>query len=134
MFFVSSAGELLMTSEPNGKMRAEHALVELSIESWRLCRLFERVLTKLDAGEATRYTNQIRYFLKNLESHLESSGLKMVSHEGQSYDTGMAVTVLNMEDFSPDDVLVIDRMVEPVVMGPDGVRKQGTVTLRKTQL
>lgn len=122
-----------MTAELDGEMHAERALVELSIESWRLCRLFERVLTKLDAGEATRYANQIRYFQKNLESHLEGSGLKLVTHEGQPYDTGMAVTALNMEDFSPDDVLVIDRMIEPVVMGRDGVRKQGTVTLRKAQ-
>ena len=120
-----------MATEPNGE--TENALVELSIESWRLCRLFERVLTKLDAGEATRYANQIRYFQKNLENHLESGGLKLVSHEGQPYDAGMAVTALNMEDFAPDDLLVIDRMVEPVVMGPGGVRKQGTVTLRKAQ-
>lgn len=122
-----------MATKPNGEMEAEHALVELSIESWRLCRLFERVLTKLDAGEATRYANQIRYFQKSLESHLESSGLKLVSHEGQVYDTGMAVTALNVEDFSPDDMLVIDRMVEPVVMGVDGVQRQGTVTLRRAQ-
>jgi len=122
---------MLMATEPNGE--TENALVELSIESWRLCRLFERVLTKLDAGEATRYANQIRYFQKNLENHLESGGLKLVSHEGQPYDAGMAVTALNMEDFEPDDLLVVDRMVEPVVMGPGGVRKQGTVTLRKVQ-
>jgi hypothetical protein len=122
---------MLMATEPNGE--TENALVELSIESWRLCRLFERVLTKLDAGEAARYANQIRYFQKNLENHLESGGLKLVSHEGQPYDAGMAVTALNMEDFAPDDLLVVDRMVEPVVMGPGGVRKQGTVTLRKVQ-
>jgi hypothetical protein len=124
---------MLMAAEPNGEAQAQHALIELSIESWRLCRLFERVLTKLDAGEATRYANQIRYFQKNLEGHLEAGGLKLVSHEGQPYDTGMAVIALNMEDFAPDDVLVVDRMVEPVVMGLDGVRKQGTVTLRKAQ-
>lgn len=120
-----------MATEPNGETQTEQALVELSIESWRLCRLFERILTKLDAGEASRYANQIRYFQKNLESHLEAGGLKLVSHEGQRYDTGMAVTALNMEDFAPDDVLVVERMIEPVVMGPHGVRKQGTVTLSK---
>ena len=122
-----------MATQPDGVALVEHALIELSVESWRLCRLFERVLTKLDAGEASRYANQIRYFQKNLESHLDAGGLKLVNLEGLVYDTGMAATALNMEDFAPDDVLVVDRMVEPVVMGPDGLRKQGTVTLRKAQ-
>lgn len=115
--------------EKEGKI--EQALVDLSIESWRLCRLFTRVVEKMDAGESTRYANQIRYFLKSLDGHLESSGLKLISLEGQPYSAGMAVSAVNMEDFSPDDVLLVDRMVEPVVMGADGVRKQGTVTLRK---
>lgn len=122
-----------MTPQPFEESRVEQALVDLSIESWRLCRLFGRVLEKLDAGEAIRYANQIRYFLKNLEGHLESGGLKLVNLEGQPYDGGMAVTALNMEDFAPNDVLVVDRMVEPVVMASDGLRKQGTVMLRKAQ-
>lgn len=122
-----------MAPQPPEESHVEQALVGLSIESWRLCRLFGRVLEKLDAGEATRYANQVRYFLKNLEGHLESGGLNLVNLEGQPYDGGMAVAALNMEDFAPDDVLIVDRMVEPVVMGPDGVRKQGTVMLRKAQ-
>lgn len=122
-----------MANQPDKANQVEQALIELSIESWRLCRLFTRVLDKLDAGEATRYVNQIRYFLKNLEDHLESGGLKLVNLEGQPYDAGMAVSALNMEDFAPDDMLLVDRMVEPVVMGTDGIRKQGTVMLRKAQ-
>ena len=34
---------------------------------------------------------------------------------------------------SPDDVLLVDQMLEPIIMGPNGLRKQGTVMLRKAQ-
>ncbi|PKN26939.1 MAG: hypothetical protein CVU65_04170 [Deltaproteobacteria bacterium HGW-Deltaproteobacteria-22] len=31
------------------------------------------------------------------------------------------------------DVLLVDQMLEPIIMGPKGLRKQGTVMLRKVE-
>ena len=45
----------------------------------------------------------------------------------------MAASALNLGDFGPDDVLLVDQMVEPIIMGPNGLRKQGTVMLRKVE-
>jgi len=110
----------------------EHkTLIDVSIEGWRFARVFTRLLSKLDAGEAQRYANQARYFLKKVDDGLDGFGLKIVSLEGQPYDPGMAVSALNIGDFGPDDVLVIEQMVEPVVMGPDGLVRGGTVILAK---
>ena len=43
----------------------------------------------------------------------------------------MAASAINIGDFEPDDVLLVDQMVEPIIMGAEGLRKQGTVMLRK---
>lgn len=43
----------------------------------------------------------------------------------------MAASALNIEDFAADDQLVVEQMLEPIIMGADGVRKPGTVTLKK---
>ena len=110
-----------------------NALIDVSVEGWRFARIFGRVLTKLDAGEAPRYANQARYFLKKIEDGLESLGHRMVSLEGQPYDTGMAVSALNIADFTPDDVLFIEQMIEPVVMGPEGVVRTGKVIVAKVK-
>jgi len=107
------------------------ALIEMAVESWRFSRLFSKVLTKLDAGESNRYVNQVRYFQKRVEQSLEAIGLKLVNVEGQPFDAGMAATAINIADFGADDVLLVDQMLEPIIMGPDGLRKQGTVMLRK---
>jgi hypothetical protein len=40
----------------------EDSLIDMAVESWRFSRLFARVMNKLDAGEAARYANQVRYF------------------------------------------------------------------------
>lgn len=107
------------------------ALIDISIEGWRFARAFGRMIAKLDAGDAPRYANQARYFLKKIDDGLESIGLRIVSLEGQTYDPGMAVSALNIADFGPDDLLIIEQTVEPIVMGPDGLVRGGIVMLTK---
>lgn len=125
-----------MTEENSQKPTTEaltQSLLDISIESWRFGKLFDRLLTKLDAGEQGRYRNQFRWFQKKIDESLESALLRVVNVEGHLYDPGMAATPLNMDEFEPQDVLVVDQMLEPILMGPDGVVKTGTVTLRKVQ-
>lgn len=112
----------------------EKSLIDIAVESWRFSRLFARVVNKLDAGEAGRYLNQLRYFQKKVEENLAAAGLKLVNVEGQSFDPGMAASALNLADFGPDDGLLVDQMVEPIIMGTNGLKKQGTVMLRKAHV
>lgn len=110
---------------------AEMPLIDMALESWRFCRLFSRVVGKLDAGETGRYLNQLRYFQKKVEDNLGAIGLRFVNLEGQIYAPGMAASALNIADFGPEDILVVDQMLEPIVMGPHGLRKQGSVMLKR---
>ena len=124
-----------MTSDTeNHPEKLEDSLIAMVIEGWRFSRTFTRLVGKLDAGENARYINQVRYFQKKLEENLAAGGLKLVNVEGQVFDSGMAASPLNIGDFEPDDVLVVDQMIEPIIMGKNGLRKQGTVMLRKDQL
>lgn len=109
------------------------SLIEISTESWRLGKLFDRLLQKLDAGEQGKYRNQFRWFQKKLDESLEVAQVRVVNVEGQTFDPGMAATPLNIEEFNPNDILVVDQMLEPILMGPKGVVKTGTVTLRRVK-
>lgn len=122
-----------MTDQATSSEQLEQSLIDVAVESWRFSRLFVRVVNKLDAGEAGRYQNQLRYFLKKMDESLEANGLKLVNVEGLPYDAGMAASALNLEEFAPEDQLLVDQMVEPIIMGPNGLRKEGTVMLRKVQ-
>lgn len=121
----------MTTEQGNECEQLERSLIDMAVESWRFARLFGRLVSKLDAGEGSRYVNQLRYFQKKLEDSLEASGMKIVNVEGQPFDPGMAASAINIGDFGPDDVLLVDQMVEPIIMGAEGLRKQGTVMLRK---
>jgi hypothetical protein len=124
----------MTSNESNPTDQLERSLIDIAVESWRFSRLFARVVNKLDAGEAGRYVNQLRYFQKKVEESLEATGLKLVNVEGQPFDPGMAASALNIGDFGPDDALLVDQMVEPIIMSPEGLKKQGTVMLRKARV
>lgn len=111
--------------------RLEAALIDLAVDSWRMSRLCARAISKLDAGEAGRYANQLRYFQNRLDTTLSVAGVKLVNIEGQPFEPGMAAAPLNLGDFDATDALVVDQVVEPIVMGSDGLKRQGTVMLRK---
>lgn len=109
----------------------ETSLVNVALEAWRLARLFSKVIAKLDAGEGNRYANQVSYFQARLNENLGAAGLTLVNIEGQVFDPGMAATPLNISDFSAEEELLVDQMIEPIIMGPQGIKREGTVLLRR---
>ena len=120
------------SQEPT-KQALSQSLLNISVEAWRFGKLFDRLLSKLDAGEQGRYRNQFRWFQKKIDESLGVAQLRLVNVEGHPYDPGMAATPINIDEFDAQDSLVVDQMLEPILMGPDGVIKTGTVTLRKVQ-
>lgn len=109
------------------------SLIEIATEAWRFRRVFERAMSKLDAGDSTRYISQHSWFSKKVDAALETAGLRIVNMEGQYYDIGMAATPLNIDDFSPTDTLFIEQMVEPIIMCGDSIAKTGTVILGRAE-
>ena len=109
----------------------ESILIEMAVEGWRVSRVFARVVGKLDAGEAGKYENQIRYFQKQIKDRLDRVGLSLVFLEGQPYDVGMAVTALNLNEFPGEESLFVEQTVEPIIMGSQGLRRPGVVMLNR---
>lgn len=128
---LSSYGDAPRKSEQDNEMIS--TLIDMAVEGWRFSRLFSRVINKLDASDASRYMNQLRYFQKKIAGNLEDNGLKIVDVEGQAYDPGIAASALNIADFGPDDHLTVNQMVEPIIMDSEGVRRTGTVMLKKVE-
>jgi len=107
------------------------AIIDLAVEGWRFGRTFSRAIEKIDASEQARFTGQLRWYLKSVEASLQTCGLKLVNVEGQTFDPGVAATPLNIDEFEPEESLLIDQMIEPIIMGENGLVRTGTVMLRK---
>lgn len=120
--------------ENRANLDLQATVINMAVEAWRFGRVFERLLTKLDAGEQARYRNQFRWFTKKVEEALAGADLRIVNIEGHPFDPGSAATPLNIEDFSPDDVLIVEQMVEPIIMGKDSIVRTGTAILKKVEI
>ncbi len=106
------------------------AVINLAIESWRFAKNYERIVKRINTDQTQRYTRQLQQFVKKAEESLADVGLRVVNVEGYPYDPGMAATPLNIEDFEPDEQLVVDQMLEPIIMEGTVLAKTGTVILR----
>jgi hypothetical protein len=103
----------------------------LAIDGWKFSQSTARAASRLDLTDRSRFVSQIRFFIGRIDLALASLGLRLVSLEGMRFDPGMPATALNMAEFDSSDELIVDQMIEPVVMGPDGVVRPGTTMLRR---
>ena len=109
------------------------AVINLVTESWRFTTVYQRMLANLDVSEHKKYTSQLRWHVKKLEESLEAGGLRIVNVEGHPYDPGMAATPVNIEDFDTGELLVVNRMLEPIIMEGTVLVKTGKVTVRRIE-
>lgn len=108
-----------------------NSIIDMAVEAWRFGKVFEKVLQKFDVSDQKKYISQYNWFFKKVGNALGNAGLRIVNVEGQIYDIGMAVTPINLNEFTTEDILVIELMLEPIIMDTDSVVKTGTVLLNK---
>jgi len=109
------------------------ALLRVSVEGWRLIRTVERFQRQLDADQQRRIGSRISYFDRLLTDELANLGYSLIDFRGQPFGPQIAASAVNVDEFAPSDSLVVDQTVEPAVIGPDGLLRMGTVTLRKRE-
>lgn len=109
------------------------AIAQIAVEEWRFRRVFERMVKLLDEENSQNLKNRYAWFTKRVEMALTTAGFRVVSFENQDYEAGMPVSALNLGDFAPNELLVVDQMIEPVIMVNNEVRTFGTVLLRRRE-
>lgn len=106
----------------DGRTFFRKALIDIMIESWRFMNVFRNAMMKLSSEEQERYKGRYSWFSRRLNEIAETAGLRIIEiNQGETYDIGMAVKALNIEDFQVDETLFIEQMIEPIIMEKDSV-------------
>ena len=111
----------------------KESFLSLALEAWRLSRVFLDLIDKVDLEQKKQFQRKLLWFEDRFESILEETDYRLVNLEGQNFVVGMAVKAINLDDFDDNENLVISRMLEPIIMGQNGVEKLGTVLLRSSE-
>lgn len=117
------------TSEMHFQTTLIKSIVDIATEEWRFRRIFEKAMQKLEIDEQKKYISQYLWFTKQVNIALENAGLRIIDLENLEYDTGMAVTALNLDDFNSNERLFVEQMVEPIIMDGTSIVKMGSVIL-----
>ncbi len=114
-------------------MNNQEILLKIIIESWRFMKTTESLIKRLPAVDQKRYIGRCQWYSKMLVENTALLGAKILEFDGQEFDNGMPVTALNLEEFGPDDTLVIEQTLEPTILDVTNnqLLKIGTVMLRK---
>lgn len=108
------------------------AVVALACESWRVMSTLDRLGANLDANQQRRLASRLAFHRRNVDAALADVGLRLVDVTGADFSPQLPATAVNADSFGPDDRLVVEQVIEPTVVGPAGVVRLGTVTLRRT--
>lgn len=109
-------------------------LLDIVVEAYRLCAITKSISMHITDNRLSKRTaNGISRFEKHFKESLKVLGVEMLDFTGYAYDIGLPVHPINLEDFSADDHLIIDMMIEPVIKeyGTANILKPGIVALAK---
>ena len=89
-------------------------LAKMAVEFWRVLKVFDKHLTNYPPDNKT--ASVVRNAERKLLSILEESNLKLVIYDGQIYSPNLAVTIVNNDDFSENENLIVGNTLEPTIL------------------
>ena len=80
-----------------------------------------------------RGDSQFQWFFKKTLEGLEAADMKIAEIPlGLPYDPGLPVTAVNLDEFEPDDQLIIQQILEPTILDSQNhITHIGSVILAK---
>lgn len=110
-------------------------IVEFIVEEYRFLKSYVSLMGKLMKDELPKYTSVYNFHINKINEIMEKKNLRIVDLVGKSYDDGLSVNPLNLEDFDKNDNLIIEQVLEPLIVSvTDGkIIKSGTVMLTRAK-
>jgi hypothetical protein len=107
------------------------AFIKLATEYWRLLKLTERAVADAQNEKSASVAAQLRYSMSRLSTICAEAGLKLVSYDREPYLPNLPVTVANSDETELSEGLIVERTVEPTIIGDGQVVAMGKVFLKK---
>ena len=115
----------------------EETLIKIIGESWRFTLSYKNLLVDYETNAGSvpqRFLSRLHWYEQTLPQIVSAVGISIRGDKelvGVKYDPGMAEIPLNIDEFSENDELLIEQVLEPTIIGINGVLKAGTVMLRR---
>ncbi|MBA1349347.1 hypothetical protein [Rhizobium sp. WYCCWR 11146] len=104
-------------------------VAKLCVEQWKLLQRFSKAIELVPDGDRNRLVSQVRYSELQLQSLAAEAGLKLITFDGELFGPGCPAKADNLEDFSDEEGLIVERTLEPAVVRNMHILQPGRVLL-----
>ena len=111
----------------------ENKIITTVVELYKFNTTFSRMLQKISEEDQPRFLNKYQYFSKKIIELADTIDIQVKDFCGFDFDPGLPVSVLNLEDYSIEDELIISQMLEPVIMKKGKLIKTGVALVSKKE-
>lgn len=116
-----------MATDPGGN--TADALVQITLEMWKLLRSFERAVEDIPLEKQARRAAQHRYSQGRLDTILEDAGIRILTFDGQKFTANLPVTPLNADEIENSEDAIVESTLEPTIIGRNSVLHTGKIML-----
>lgn len=102
---------------------------DLVVEFWKLLRLYQKTIVDIPVIKQKKMDAQWQYCTGRFKSLSAELGFKVVEYEGAIYSANLPVVVVNVDDFTTNEGLVVRQTIEPTVVYEGRVVNMGKVIL-----
>lgn len=111
---------------------ADEGDIQFAVEVWRLAKLTNKMLSKIDLDEQRKYVGQLDWFNKKASDFFQRKGISFANFQaGMPFDAGMPLNPINISSFNVEDDLYIEQLLEPVILCEGKVVRRGAAILGK---
>lgn len=106
-------------------------------EGWRLQKFTANLMSYIpDPRWQKKWQNQVIRYNKHTKAAAEKLGIELVDFTGELFTDGLPVYPINLSDFSPEEELIVEMMMEPTIKVKDSTEivHKGPVVLGRKKV
>ena len=91
-------------------------IAELIVEEYRFMNSYCAIIGKLFKEEQLRYKSTLNFHRDKINEFAQKANLGIVELENNEYDIGLPIKAINLDEYSKEDDLVIEQVLEPAII------------------
>ena len=129
---MNQLSQRIVNNNINNKSLSYSNFIKIILESWRLKKSFERVVSLLDLKEQRKNLSKIKWFDNVLTEVLQDCKLKLINFEGEPFSSGIPASAVNLDDFEAEDELYVKQTIEPTIIDENAcIIHSGSIIVEK---
>lgn len=111
-------------------------VADFIVEEYRFLKSYISAVNKLFPEERNKYLSAYEFHVGKINDMARATNLSMPNYENMDYEEGLPLSILNADEFTKEDVLIIKQIIEPAIINTitgNSIRIGSVILAKKPQ-